>query len=282
MHSSRSRDRGFTLVEILIAIVVVGILAAVVVVGVSALTSKSGSAACTASLDAAKSASIVHYTNTGAFPTTFTDMTAATPPNPAELTLPAAVTVDATGLIASGSNWSLTLTPGAAGVAPTFTCGAGGAGGSGGGNGFAAPATTAATPTTVASNGTAACPGTFSGWVGEYYSNQNLTGSPTICRDDASLTFHWGSGSPQSGFPSDHFSGRWTKTVTFTAGSHAFTLGSDDGGRLYIDGTRVIDSWFDRAYATDTVSRTLTAGTHTIVMEFYENGGLADATLTWT
>jgi prepilin-type N-terminal cleavage/methylation domain-containing protein len=273
MNSPRHRDSGFTLVEILIAIVVVGILSAVVVVGVSALTNKGASAACTNSRDAAIAGATVHYTNTGQFPATFTDMTGA---SPAELTLPASATIDATGLIASTSQWSLTLTPGATGVAPTFTCTSGSGGG---GNAFAGPVTTVASGST---NATAACPGTFNGWVGEYYSNQNLTGTPAICRDDADLTFHWGSGTPQSGFPGDHFSARWTKTVNFTAGSHVFTLGSDDGGRLYIDGTRVIDSWFDRGYGTDSVTKTLTAGTHTIVMEFYENGGLADATLAWT
>jgi prepilin-type N-terminal cleavage/methylation domain-containing protein len=273
MHRTRTHDQGFTLVEILIAIVVVGILAAVVVVGVSALTSKSASAACTSSLDAAKAASIVHYTNTGAFPATFTEMTTgATPP---ELDLPSSATIDATGLIASTSGWALTLTPGAVGVAPTFTCATGGSGAAAGTT--VAPATTAA----AASNGTAACPGTFSGWVGEYYTNQSLTGSPNFCNDDAAISFNYGSGSPKAGFPSDNFSIRWTKTVNFSNGNHVFTMGSDDGSRLYIDGTKVLDMWRDQSYATSTVTRSL-SGNHTVTMEFYENGGLANATLAWT
>jgi len=41
-------DKGFTLIEILIAIVLVGILSAVAVVGISNLVSKGGSSACTA------------------------------------------------------------------------------------------------------------------------------------------------------------------------------------------------------------------------------------------
>ena len=99
MHRRRVRDHGFTLIEILVAIVVVGILAAVVVLGVSALTGPSGSAACTGSRDAAAAGAVAHYTNRGTFPATFTDMTSTNPP---ELSLPASATVDATGTIASG------------------------------------------------------------------------------------------------------------------------------------------------------------------------------------
>ena len=40
--------------------------------------------------------------------------------------------------------------------------------------------------------------------------------------------------------------------------------------------------WRDQAYTTRTVTRTLTAGPHRITLEYYENGGLAQATLTWT
>ena len=53
-------DRGFTLIEILIAIVLVGILSAVAVVGVSNLVSKGSKSACGASADGAKAASQVY------------------------------------------------------------------------------------------------------------------------------------------------------------------------------------------------------------------------------
>lgn len=113
-------DGGFTLVEILISIVLVGILSAVVVVGIGNLTSKGSTAACTASLDAAKAAAVVHYTSNGnAYPATMTAMTTSTPPS---LTLPQGVTLNQTGLAATGSGWTLTMTPGAAGLPPTFAC----------------------------------------------------------------------------------------------------------------------------------------------------------------
>lgn len=118
-HSTQSRDEGFTLIEILIAIVVVGILSAVVVIGVSSLTSKGNSTACNASKDAGVAAAVVHYANTGSYPATLLAMTTA---SPVELTLPSNITVAAGGLATTGATWTLTMTAGASGAAPTFVC----------------------------------------------------------------------------------------------------------------------------------------------------------------
>lgn len=116
---SPSRARGFTLVEILISIVLVGILSAVVVVGVGRLTQQGTSAACAASKDAARAAATTHWASTGAYPGTFTDMTAATPPS---ITLPSKATVDGTGRILRSGSWALTLVPGTGANPPTFLC----------------------------------------------------------------------------------------------------------------------------------------------------------------
>ena len=114
---SRRDDRGFTLVEILIAIVLVGILSAVVVVGIGNLTSKGSASACAASADAARAATTIHFTNTGQQPDTIKVMV-----DNAELVLPDGVTLDASGTVATGDGWTLTLTPGAV---VTFTCSTG-------------------------------------------------------------------------------------------------------------------------------------------------------------
>ncbi|MGZ4762849.1 MAG: type II secretion system protein, partial [Ilumatobacteraceae bacterium] len=47
----RPDDKGFTLIEILIAIVLIGILSAVAVVGISNLVGKGSSASCNATKD---------------------------------------------------------------------------------------------------------------------------------------------------------------------------------------------------------------------------------------
>ncbi|MFN8021531.1 MAG: prepilin-type N-terminal cleavage/methylation domain-containing protein [Acidimicrobiales bacterium] len=116
--SRRPFDRGFTLVEILVAIVLVGIASSVVVVGVSNLTSKGGGAACSASLDAAKAGSQVYLVNTGSYPTTMTQLTAGASP---ALTVPNGVVVDSSGMALKASGWVLTMGS-AAQNAPAFTC----------------------------------------------------------------------------------------------------------------------------------------------------------------
>jgi prepilin-type N-terminal cleavage/methylation domain-containing protein len=101
-------EQGFTLIELLIAIVVVGVLTAVAMVGTNSVVDKGETAACETSLDASKAASTMHYANTGNFPSSFTDMTAA---SPKELDVPPGVTVGATTL-QNGSKWTLTMTGG--------------------------------------------------------------------------------------------------------------------------------------------------------------------------
>lgn len=263
-------DGGFTLVEILIAIVLVGVLSTVVVLGIGSLSGKGSTAACTASLDAARTGSNVYFTGANAFPTTLRQMTSAAAPS---LELASGVTLDATGTRASGNGWTLTMTPGVGASAPTFVCS----------NATPTPAAITTTSTTTAPlAGTTACPGTYTGVVGEYYANQYLTGGPAMCRDDATVAFNWGNAGPGGGLPIFRFSARWTHTVLFTSGAHTFTLTSDDGSRLFVDGTLVIDWWSDHTYTSKAVTLTLAAGVHTIVVEYYQFYGGAQIAFTWT
>lgn len=123
---------------------------------------------------------------------------------------------------------------------------------------------------------------TITNWKGEYYNNQSLAGSPVVTRDDANVNFNWGYGSPDPSIPADHFSVRWTRTLTLNAGTWRFTTTTDDGVRLWVDNNLVIDRWQDQSTTAYAVDIPLAAGNHAVRMEYYENVGTAVAVLGYT
>jgi PA14 domain len=122
-------------------------------------------------------------------------------------------------------------------------------------------------------------------WKGEYWANATLAGAPLLTRDDgaSSLAFDWGASTPSAacGIPADGFSARWTRNVTLAAGTYRFTVWSDDGVRVWFDGALRLDKWRLQARTTHTFDATLSAGTHALRMEFFENQGGATAVLSW-
>ena len=124
-------------------------------------------------------------------------------------------------------------------------------------------------------------PPSFDNWRGEYFNNRWLNGSPYLVREDMAINFDWGYNSPAAGIPGDGFSVRWRRIVNLDAGSYRFTAISDDGIRVFVDGRLIIDQWHDHAPSTYHADVTLTAGQHTITVEYYENGGLAVSRFWW-
>jgi hypothetical protein len=118
-------------------------------------------------------------------------------------------------------------------------------------------------------------------FVGEYFANPGLSGTPVLTRSDPSINFIWNLAAPGSAVPADNFSVRWTKTEYFAAGRYRFTTVSDDGVRLYLDGQRVIDQWHDQSATVHDAIVDLASGDHTIRMEYFDSGWDALAKLTW-
>ena len=54
-----------------------------------------------------------------------------------------------------------------------------------------------------------------------------------------------------------------------------FTVGSDDGVRLYVDDNLIIDHWTAHAYTVESQSIHLTPGKHTLRLQYWERTGLA-------
>lgn len=127
--------------------------------------------------------------------------------------------------------------------------------------------------------------GTSSGITGYYYNNRTLTEPSTGTRSDAPIDFNWAGAAPgASGVNADNFSIRWNGYIRATqTGTYRFQTVSDDGVRLYINDTLVIDRWNDHSATTDTTGDfNLVAGnTYSIRLEYYENGGDAVIRLRW-
>ena len=116
----------------------------------------------------------------------------------------------------------------------------------------------------------------------EYYSGQALAGSPLLTRCEATINNTWPNGSgPGAPVPTDDFSVRWVGQFTFPAGATTFSATADDGIRVWVDGSLVIDAWIDQGATTYTATRTLTAGQHEVRVEYYDNSWDAVAIVSW-
>ncbi len=125
-----------------------------------------------------------------------------------------------------------------------------------------------------------ATPPAITEWRGEYYGNTTLAGAPLLVRNDRVLSFDWGSGSPASQVPADNFSARWSRDLDFHAAVYRFRVRADDGVRLWVDGTLVLDEWHagNTTYEQDV---TIREGVHTVKLEYFELSGQAAAALDW-
>jgi uncharacterized protein YraI len=83
------------------------------------------------------------------------------------------------------------------------------------------------------------------------------------------VNFNYGT-STANGVGPDWFAIRFESVQTFAQGTYNFIVSSDDGVRVYIDGALVLDRFIGRVYTTDTFTQNMTAGTHTLRIEFLE------------
>jgi beta-glucosidase len=116
-----------------------------------------------------------------------------------------------------------------------------------------------------------------SGLKGEYFSNEELKGTPELVRTDKHIHFDWGEGSFAAGEPVDHFAIRWTGYfVPKESGDYKFYTSSDDGVRLYVADGIAIDDWQPHSQTLDIATRHLEGGqAYKIRLEYFESVGSA-------
>jgi len=125
-------------------------------------------------------------------------------------------------------------------------------------------------------------PAVITDWQGEYFADAALAGTPAIVRNDVSIDFDWGEGSPANGLPADGFSARWSRQYQFLRGQYRFTVAADDGVRFWVDGQLYVDEWHDGPFTAYPFDLDLNKGEHSLVLEYYEGVGQARVLLTWT
>ncbi len=130
-----------------------------------------------------------------------------------------------------------------------------------------------------------ACPAPASNaFTGCYYLDQTFGSTQGLgfSRTDQQINFNWATNGPGAGVGPYNFSVRWQGNFTFAAGAYTFSVATDDGSILYIDGNQVINEWGQHPAYTATQSVKLSAGTHLIRLDYYQVGGGASASLSWT
>lgn len=121
----------------------------------------------------------------------------------------------------------------------------------------------------------------FPDWKGEYWPNRDFVGNPALIRNDRVLDFDWAQSAAAVGLPTDDVSARWSRVMTFDAGTYRLSVRADDGVRVFVDNQLVLNEWHDsdgsRVYQT-----TLNlSGPRFVVVEYFERNGRAFVQLAW-
>ncbi len=119
------------------------------------------------------------------------------------------------------------------------------------------------------------------GLSGTYFNTQTFS-DPILTRIDPLIDFNWDSDSPDTRLNADNFSVRWSGQIeTSLPGDYRFRVESNDGSRLTIDDTLLIDSWQDGS--TSLTEQIYLEGDrrYNISLEYYDHIGRASISLFW-
>lgn len=246
MSKNQKQPTGFTIVELLIVIVVVGILAAIATVAYNGITTRANRSLIQSTATQLNRQAAAYYAENSTYPSSITDLYnyANFKPDNDKMTMIYSTDSAAYCLSVTVNDQTVRATPGS--VVDGAKCGS-------------------------------------SGFTGEYFNNISLSGTPLYSDVVAQINYNWGVGSPHASVPVDNFSTRWTGSVVPTvSGDHIFYITSDDGQRLYVNGSLVINNWSAQAPTTRTATVNLTAAEPVdITYEYFEVAGGAVARLEW-
>lgn len=119
---------------------------------------------------------------------------------------------------------------------------------------------------------------------GRIFDNIDLNGKPITTRCDSKI----GLNSPSQETINvnnielkNNWSVRWSGKFNFEKSSYEFAMKNDEGGRLFIDGNKVIDSWKEQNGSIPNLYKIDLNGVKEIKMEYYQKWGGYVADLSW-
>jgi len=123
---------------------------------------------------------------------------------------------------------------------------------------------------------------TGTGLIGSYYEGMNFD-KKIFSRLDKVIDFSYGNNAPNEELTRDTFSIRWEGQIYIPKdGDYTFITKSDDGVRLWVDGTQIINNWTNHSVVEDSGTVSLTQGKVDIKLEYFENSGSSTINLFWS
>lgn len=124
-------------------------------------------------------------------------------------------------------------------------------------------------------------------WTGEFFDDANFSAAVRTITGINGISFNW-PGQPNvnglivSEVEADNFSVRFTSSQNFVADNYRFDVSVDDNVRIYIDGQQVFEDFTGGPVKNLSFTRTMTAGTHTLRVDFVEIAEAAVIQFQWT
>jgi mannan endo-1,4-beta-mannosidase len=119
-------------------------------------------------------------------------------------------------------------------------------------------------------------------WFAQFYNNEDLTGTPAVTFHEPWIGHEWGGEAPIDGMVwPDSFSARWTRRLRLKTGHYRFCAMSDDGTRIWVGRTLVLDAWHANNGIVYCGEYQALAGIYTVKVEYYEHGGMALIYVWW-
>jgi uncharacterized protein YraI len=124
-------------------------------------------------------------------------------------------------------------------------------------------------------------------WSGSFYNNTSFSGNVVATVNNINgLNFNW-PGQPNvngivvSGVGENNFSARFGSSQTFSQATYQFSVTFDDNVRVLIDGQNVFEDFSGGPVKTRTFNRDMTAGVHTLTVDFVESTEAAVLQFQW-